>query len=95
MAVEYRHTTSFSHQSEPDPESGSTYHIRKRMNRVEILEEEIYILRTLMEKTAEDEQSFTSEMVVHISRLLDRKINEYMKLDRNRKMLYPELTKDS
>jgi hypothetical protein len=48
-----------------------------------------------MEKTAEDEQSFTSEMVVHISRLLDRKINEYMKLDRNRKMLYPELTKDS
>lgn len=87
MALEYRPFTSTSHSvlGEPEHASSSPYHTRKRMNRVDILEEEIYILRTLMEKTAEDEQSFTSEMVVYISSLLDKKINEYMKLDMNRK----------
>jgi len=88
MALEYRQLSFMSQQiiREPDTTSSrSPYHKRKRMNRVDILEEEIYILRTLMEKTAEDEQSFTSEMVVHISSLLDKKINEYMKLDRHSK----------
>lgn len=90
MALEYRQMNLLSQLSvcEPDQASSSPYHIRKRMNRVDILEEEIYILRTLMEKTAEDEQSFTSEMVVHISSLLDKKINEYMKLERGKKRSY-------
>lgn len=88
MALEYRQTVplDYSIVCEPDTSSRSPYpNTRKRMNRVDILEEEIYILRTLMEKTAEDEQSFTSEMVVHISSLLDQKINEFMKLERKRK----------
>jgi hypothetical protein len=98
MALEYRQLSSIPQSilSEPDliPTS-SPYHKRKRMNVVDILEEEIYILRTLMEKTAEDEQSFTSEMVVQISSLLDKKINEYMKLERNLKKRYPRTIKDS
>lgn len=88
MALEYRQTLPLDHSiiGEPDTSSRSPYPTRKRMNHVDILEEEIYILRTLMVKTAEDEQSFTSELVVHISSLLDQKINEFMKLERERKM---------
>ncbi len=88
MALDYRQMMQFHQQPiirEPEHTSSSPYHIRKRMNKVDMLEEEIYILRTLMEKTAESEQSFTSEMVVHISSLLDKKINEYMKLNHGRR----------
>lgn len=46
------------------------------------LEEEIHILRTRMEKTIKNENSLTSEIVIQISRLLDEKINEYMRGNR-------------
>lgn len=46
------------------------------------LEEEIFLLRQAMENQAIKEQSLTSELVVRISRLLDQKINEYMKNNR-------------
>ncbi len=43
------------------------------------LEEEIFQLRRIMENTALQEQSLTSDLVVQISRILDHKINEYMR----------------
>ncbi|WMT39812.1 aspartyl-phosphate phosphatase Spo0E family protein [Paenibacillus sp. D2_2] len=43
------------------------------------LEDEIHILRNRMEKMFLQEKSFTSDIVIEISRLLDLKINEFMK----------------
>lgn len=41
------------------------------------LEAEIHKLRAQMVKAAREEKSFTSEIVIRISMLLDEKINEY------------------
>lgn len=41
------------------------------------LEEEIYNLRAMMVNAAKEGNSFTSEIVIRISKLLDEKINEY------------------
>ena len=43
------------------------------------LAEEIYLLRSRMEQLVLQEKSFTSEVVIEISSLLDLKINAYMK----------------
>ncbi|MFK0520715.1 MULTISPECIES: aspartyl-phosphate phosphatase Spo0E family protein [Paenibacillus] len=43
------------------------------------LEDEIHLLRRKMEQIFMEEKSFTSEIVIEISSLLDLKINEYMK----------------
>ncbi|MCM3783309.1 aspartyl-phosphate phosphatase Spo0E family protein [Neobacillus mesonae] len=43
------------------------------------LEDEIHILRSKMERIFLEEKSFTSDVVIEISSLLDLKINEYMK----------------
>ena len=43
------------------------------------LEDEIRLLRSRMEKIFLEEQSFTADIVVEISSLLDLKLNEYMK----------------
>ncbi|OAB48247.1 aspartyl-phosphate phosphatase Spo0E family protein [Paenibacillus antarcticus] len=48
-------------------------------NREFTLEDEIRMLRSKMEQIFVQEQSFTSEIVIEISSLLDLKINEYMK----------------
>lgn len=82
MALEYRQLvmTESSFISESELPGRLSYRNRNKMSPEELLKEEIYILRTLMEKTAENEQSFTSEMVVRISSLLDKKINEYYRL---------------
>ncbi|WP_054955934.1 aspartyl-phosphate phosphatase Spo0E family protein [Paenibacillus dakarensis] len=50
------------------------------------LEEEIHLLRRKMEQIFLEEQSFTSEIVIEISSLLDLKINEYMKTYPKRKL---------
>ncbi|WP_229752655.1 aspartyl-phosphate phosphatase Spo0E family protein [Paenibacillus physcomitrellae] len=50
------------------------------LNRRLSLEDEIRLLRSRMEKIFMEEQSFTSDIVVEISTLLDLKINEYMKV---------------
>ncbi|AZH28648.1 aspartyl-phosphate phosphatase Spo0E family protein [Paenibacillus sp. M-152] len=44
------------------------------------LEDEILFLRNEMMRTFQEEQSFTSALVIEISCKLDLKINEYMKL---------------
>lgn len=44
------------------------------------LEDEINLLRSIMEQTVGKEKSLKSELVVRISTMLDHKINEYMKL---------------
>ncbi|WP_438347274.1 aspartyl-phosphate phosphatase Spo0E family protein [Paenibacillus sp. FA6] len=43
------------------------------------LEDEICLLRNQMEQMFVQEQSFTSDIVIEISSLLDLKINEYMR----------------
>lgn len=43
------------------------------------LEDEIHQLRCKMEKIFLEEKSFTSDIVIEISSLLDLKINEFMK----------------
>lgn len=43
------------------------------------LEEEIRLLRKWMERLVNEEQSFTTDIVIAISSLLDLKINEFMK----------------
>jgi hypothetical protein len=48
------------------------------------LEEEIHKLRQKMEQLAMQEGSFTSDAVVELSNLLDRKINEYMNIMRRK-----------
>lgn len=48
------------------------------------LEEEINRLRSKMEQAFLENESLTAEIVVEISRLLDDKINEYMKRDKVR-----------
>lgn len=45
----------------------------------ETLEDEILALRNRMERLFMQEQSFTSDIVIEISSLLDLKINEFMK----------------
>jgi plasmid maintenance system antidote protein VapI len=45
-----------------------------------ILEEEIRVLRQAMEQAYRDHQSFTADVVIEISRALDIKINEYMRM---------------
>lgn len=50
------------------------------------LEEEIHMLRRKMEQIFLQEQSFTSEIVIEISSLLDLKINEYMKANPKKKL---------
>lgn len=43
------------------------------------LEDEIHLLRSKMERLFMQEKSFTSDIVIEISSLLDLKINEFMK----------------
>lgn len=55
------------------------------------LQEEIGQLRLLMVQVANQEQSFTSEQVIEISALLDKKINEYMGLSEKEQQPYEDL----
>ncbi|AJS59671.1 aspartyl-phosphate phosphatase Spo0E family protein [Paenibacillus sp. IHBB 10380] len=45
-----------------------------------VLEDEIQVLRSKMEQTFTQEKSFTSDIVIEISIMLDQKINEYMRI---------------
>lgn len=49
------------------------------------LEDEIYLLRSKMEKLFLEEKSFTSDIVIEISSLLDLKINEFMRVSQKRR----------
>ncbi|MDQ0087172.1 hypothetical protein J2T12_000566 [Paenibacillus anaericanus] len=48
------------------------------------LEDEIQLLRSKMELLFSQEKSFTSDIVIEISSLLDLKINEFMRSRKNR-----------
>jgi hypothetical protein len=56
------------------------YHIPRSIGHDISLENEILLLRNEMLRLFEEEQSFTSDLVIEISCKLDLKINEYMKL---------------
>ncbi|MEI7026026.1 aspartyl-phosphate phosphatase Spo0E family protein [Paenibacillus sp. y28] len=43
------------------------------------LEDEIHDLRKRMEEAFREQNSFTADLVIDLSRLLDEKINEYMR----------------
>lgn len=52
---------------------------RNRKSKAQIaLEEEIHSLRCLLEQMVVEGRTMTSDAVVEVSMLLDRKINEYM-----------------
>lgn len=51
---------------------------RNRTSSTRTLEDDIYELRLEMEKLVKDGYSLTSNKVVEISMMLDKKINEYM-----------------
>lgn len=52
---------------------------RKTSPQAVSLEDEIHLLRSKMEELFQQENSFTSDIVIEISSLLDLKINEFMK----------------
>ncbi|MDQ0494442.1 MULTISPECIES: aspartyl-phosphate phosphatase Spo0E family protein [Paenibacillus] len=56
------------------------YHSSRSIGHDISLEDEILLLRNEMTRTFQEEQSFTSDLVIEISCKLDLKINEYMKL---------------
>ncbi|ASR48398.1 aspartyl-phosphate phosphatase Spo0E family protein [Paenibacillus kribbensis] len=56
------------------------YHSSRSIGYDISLEDEILLLRNEMMQTFQEEQSFTSDLVIEISCKLDLKINEYMKL---------------
>lgn len=56
------------------------YHSSRSIGYDISLEDEIWFLRNEMMRTFQEEQSFTSDLVIEISCKLDLKINEYMKL---------------
>ncbi|MEF2966915.1 aspartyl-phosphate phosphatase Spo0E family protein [Paenibacillus sp. M1] len=49
------------------------------------LEDEIHLLRSKMERIFQQENSFTSDIVIEISSLLDLKINEFMRMSQKGK----------
>jgi hypothetical protein len=63
---------------EQDLSSQWFYRPIKSASPEQFLEDEIYFLRRRMEHMFIQEQSLTSESVIEVSSLLDRKINEYM-----------------
>ncbi|MFC4099555.1 aspartyl-phosphate phosphatase Spo0E family protein [Paenibacillus xanthanilyticus] len=46
---------------------------------IRVLEDEIYELRQRMEQSYLEQKTFSSEIVIDLSRKLDIKINEYMR----------------
>ncbi|WP_342565169.1 aspartyl-phosphate phosphatase Spo0E family protein [Paenibacillus sp. FSL R7-0345] len=66
-----------SYGGECCPQSG--YSVTDAAAHKQSLEDEILSLRSRMEQIFVQEKSFTSELVIEISCLLDLKINEYMK----------------
>ncbi|GGF85177.1 aspartyl-phosphate phosphatase Spo0E family protein [Paenibacillus aceti] len=57
---------------------------RKTSPQAMTLEDEIHILRNKMEKIFLQEKSFTSDIVIEVSHMLDLKINEFMKNRRSK-----------
>ncbi|MFC5648122.1 Spo0E family sporulation regulatory protein-aspartic acid phosphatase [Paenibacillus solisilvae] len=62
----------------------STPFAKRTSSTMQILEEEIYTLRTKMEQSYLEELTLNSEKVIDLSRKLDAKINEYMYFIRRR-----------
>ncbi|GMK41094.1 hypothetical protein PCCS19_41500 [Paenibacillus sp. CCS19] len=56
----------------------SLHSTRKLPLTLQVLEQEILILRNAMERMYREQATFQSELVIDLSRQLDVKINEYM-----------------
>lgn len=59
-------------------EESNTISAEQLSSSIRILEDEIYTLRVKMEQSYMKEASFSSDIVIDLSRKLDVKINEYM-----------------
>lgn len=57
---------------------------RKKVSSALSLEDEIYRLRCELERLVQEGHDLTSPVVVEISTLLDKKINQYMQEHKNR-----------
>jgi Spo0E like sporulation regulatory protein. len=56
----------------------SSHSTRKPPLTLQVLEQEIMVLRNAMERMYREQATFQSELVIDLSRQLDVKINEYM-----------------
>lgn len=56
----------------------SVHSTRKLPLTLQVLEQEIFVLRNAMERMYREQATFQSELVIDLSRQLDLKINEYM-----------------
>ncbi|MBD3920097.1 aspartyl-phosphate phosphatase Spo0E family protein [Paenibacillus sp. PR3] len=56
----------------------SVHSTRKLPLTLQVLEQEIMVLRNAMERMYREQATFQSELVIDLSRQLDVKINEYM-----------------
>jgi hypothetical protein len=56
----------------------SVHSTRKLPLTLQVLEQEIFVLRKAMERMYMEQATFQSELVIDLSRQLDLKINEYM-----------------
>ncbi|MFC0211478.1 aspartyl-phosphate phosphatase Spo0E family protein [Paenibacillus chartarius] len=66
-----------------EPSDNRRLFARKRKSKAQLaLEEDIHLLRCRLEQMVVDGSTMTSEAVVEVSMLLDRKINEYMNTGR-------------
>ncbi|MEW9699700.1 aspartyl-phosphate phosphatase Spo0E family protein [Paenibacillus sp. SI8] len=79
-SIEYQLSTYRSHLHIHENESESRWLFKhaKKANSLTSLEEEIHSLRRMLEQMVVDGREMTSESVVELSTVLDRKINEYM-----------------
>lgn len=62
----------------------NTISAKQLSSSIKTLEDEIYTLRVKMEQSYMEEASFSSDIVIDLSRKLDVKINEYMVYMRGR-----------
>jgi len=83
LSAEYVISSARNHgwfHEKPDQNDWSKW--LRQTSRIKALEEEIRVLRLQMEAAYKDRLSLTDERVVGISRELDMKLNEYMRLKR-------------
>lgn len=76
-AAQFNHYTLVSERNEVK----WPYKARTHSLSTSVLEDEISELRKKMEEAFAENNSFTAEIVIEISRMLDLKINEYMNIN--------------
>ncbi|MBW7474471.1 aspartyl-phosphate phosphatase Spo0E family protein [Paenibacillus oenotherae] len=71
-------TVAYADNGRTSREEPNTISAKQLSSSIRILEDEIHTLRIKMEQSYMEEASFSSDIVIDLSRKLDVKINEYM-----------------